>query len=71
MNYTDAHIASLDKGVMIYAGTRSEGVMGSISITLTHEQFMGKLKQWLRTMPMEQRQMTIDELVATTLRTLE
>lgn len=30
-----------------------------------------RVKAWLRTLPMEQRQLVIDELVATTLRTLE
>lgn len=50
---------------------RSEDPVGSIVIILTQDEFTGKLKSWLRSLPMEQRQMIIDELVACTLRTLE
>lgn len=68
--YTDATITNSEvSSNMIHID--AEDLTSSIVIILTRDEFMSRLKQWLRMMPAEQRQMVIDELVATTLRTLE
>lgn len=68
--YTNATITnSASNSNIVHVDTQDTG--GSVIVVFTHDEFTSRLKQWLRTMPAEQRQMVIDELVACTLRTLE
>lgn len=68
--YTNAQITS-DTDVSNIVHITTKHIDEEAMIILTQDEFLGSLKHWLRTLPMEQRQMVIDELVATTLRTLE
>lgn len=68
--YTNATITNSEHAANI-VHIEAEDVVDPIVIILTRDEFMSRLKQWLRTMPAEQRQMVIDELVACTLRVLE
>lgn len=69
--YTSATITTSEQVADIMHIQGIDPFGNSALIVLTQQEFLGKLKSWLRTLPMEQRQLIIDELVACTLRTLE
>lgn len=70
--YTNATISadpSTDYLVNIQSHS-SSGATSALTI-LTQQEITDELKSWLRTLPLEQRQLILDELTACTLRTLE
>lgn len=67
--YTNATITTSEVPGIV--NIHSEDLLNKIVLILTQQEFTDQLKSWLRSLPMEQRQMVIDELIACTLRTLE